>query len=319
VKVLYLLGTERGGSTVAGNLIGGLEGFFAAGEVRALWRDLAAGDTRCGCGRPLRECELWPRIAGGALTAKGDGLSHREVYDLQLETVRFGHSWLSLPRLLRLRDANEWPALHRYGQILEHVYAGVAAATGCRVIVDTSKEPTDALLLTMLPSVQPYFVHVVRDPRGVLYSCYRLWDPVGLDTTRALDPEGSHPVQAAHISGHWLLRNGSIDVARRRLGPVLRISYEELAAAPGPVLERVAAFVDEGDAALPPIHGSAVELAPSHTVAGNRSRFETGAVEVRPDNAWVDHLHRADGAVATALSLPLLRRYGYPAGRPRPR
>jgi hypothetical protein len=45
---------------------------------------------------------------------------------------------------------------------------------------------------------------------------------------------------------------------------------------------------------------------------GNPSRFVTGPVEIRSDDEWESNLKRRDSAVVTALTLPLLRFYGYP-------
>lgn len=54
-----------------------------------------------------------------------------------------------------------------------------------------------------------------------------------------------------------------------------------------------------------------VELGLDHTVSGNRNRFETGEVAIRLDDAWRRGLSPRRRAVVTALTLPLLRRYGY--------
>ena len=59
VRVLYVLGIYHSGTTVLSNLVGQLDGFFAAGELRHLWPKLALGGYRCGCGEPLEECPAW--------------------------------------------------------------------------------------------------------------------------------------------------------------------------------------------------------------------------------------------------------------------
>jgi hypothetical protein len=49
----------------------------------------------------------------------------------------------------------------------------------------------------------------------------------------------------------------------------------------------------------------------SHTVSGNPNRFETGAVELRPDREWISKMSPRNKALVTALTLPLLKHYGY--------
>jgi hypothetical protein len=47
-------------------------------------------------------------------------------------------------------------------------------------------------------------------------------------------------------------------------------------------------------------------------VSGNLNRFETGAVQLRPDTEWVHGLGRRQWALVTAVTWLLLLRYRYP-------
>ena len=66
VKVLYVLGVYRSGTTVLSNLIGQQEGFFTGGEINASWREFANDEGRCGCGAPLLQCEVWSKVLAAA-------------------------------------------------------------------------------------------------------------------------------------------------------------------------------------------------------------------------------------------------------------
>jgi hypothetical protein len=61
-----------------------------------------------------------------------------------------------------------------------------------------------------------------------------------------------------------------------------------------------------------------VTLAPTHSVKGNPDRFRTGPIEIRLDDEWRRAMRPRDRRVVTALTWPLLLRYGYAAGRARP-
>ena len=50
----------------------------------------------------------------------------------------------------------------------------------------------------------------------------------------------------------------------------------------------------------------------SHTVSGNPNRFDTGSVALRPDQAWKKDMNPRNRNLVTALTFPLLYRYGYP-------
>ena len=48
-----------------------------------------------------------------------------------------------------------------------------------------------------------------------------------------------------------------------------------------------------------------------HTAGGNPSRFETGSVDIRPDDDWRYQMPGRRRPYVTALTWPLLVRYGY--------
>ena len=52
-------------------------------------------------------------------------------------------------------------------------------------------------------------------------------------------------------------------------------------------------------------------LGPSHGVAGSRTRFTEGRIELRLDDAWRSRLAQGPRRVVTAVTLPQLVGYGY--------
>ena len=74
-----------------------------------------------------------------------------------------------------LRRLDELP------QVIERVYRALAAVTGARVIVDTSKEPHYSYILREATNLDVYFLHLVRDPRAVGYSGRQRQIEPGLD------------------------------------------------------------------------------------------------------------------------------------------
>jgi hypothetical protein len=59
-----------------------------------------------------------------------------------------------------------------------------------------------------------------------------------------------------------------------------------------------------------------LDLGPNHVVFGSRLRWQRGSVPLRLDEAWRSDMHRATRAWVTALTFPLLRRYGYALNPP---
>jgi hypothetical protein len=165
-------------------------------------------------------------------------------------------------------------------------------------VVDTSKRAGDAAALLLMPEVEPSFIHLVRDPRAVAHSWARRSAP------------GHGPVATSRA---WTAFNLLDEAVRRKAGPgrSMRLRYEDLVAAPAESLRAVAALVGEDPDRLPLASERMAVLGINHGVMGNPSRSRRGEVEVREDDEWKAAQAPADRAVVTALTLPLLARYGY--------
>jgi hypothetical protein len=95
--------------------------------------------------------------------------------------------------------------------------------------------------------------------------------------------------------------------------PYLRLRYEDVAARPATGIAAAAEFLDMPLAAdlAAQLEGATVELGIDHTVDGNPMRFHVGPVTIRPDTQWRADLPIKTRGFVTALTAPLLLRYGY--------
>jgi hypothetical protein len=313
VRVLYVIGYGRSGSTILGNILGELEGVVHVGELRSLWGLGLLGRRVCGCGEPIRSCPFWASVVEAGPGSADHGFDPAEARRLQTEVVRL-RTTRSMLRLRGDLDAAP-PPLREYARLADRLYAGVAAVTGAGVVVDTSKHVPDAALLTLLPGVEPYFVHLVRDPRAVAHSWQRVMRSPGEGRLEQM------PTHGPMTSGRsWLATNLGAEAIRRAAGPersmVLR--YEDFAAEPRSACERVLSLVDLPPDDLPFVDDRTVRLGGNHTAGGNPARLREGPIPIRVDDEWRTAQRRPARWVATALALPALRRYGYhvAVGRP---
>lgn len=303
VRVLFTLGKGRSGSTLLGSVLGGVEGFFNAGELQRFWEWGVQHGYSCACGVPVPECGVWGRVIEGLET------SMDPVEAARLTRRVLG--WRNLPSFLSVRRTESlrarWPGLARWAPIMGSLYRGVAESTGSRVVVDTTKEPLNPAALGLVEGVRPYVVHLVRDPRAVTYS----WKRRKAWTDR---PDEEMPrFGAAYSALSWLVRQGSTEVVRRRMSPArfVLLRYEDFVSDPRRWVGRLLEMVGE-DGAATPFRGTAtVDLAENHAMAGNPDRVGRRTVEIREDVEWRRRIRRRDVLVTTALTAPLLRRYGY--------
>jgi hypothetical protein len=292
VKVLYVAGLGHSGSTLLGALLGQLDGFFYVGELTSTGRSLADGSV-CGCGEAIADCPEWQRIMAAAPESAGAGR-------LQLGRS-VGRARGVVRQLLGARGRRP-RRLEETRAAFAALFRAIAETTGSGVVVDSSKWPGYALFLEQTEGVELAIVHLVRDPRGVVHSRLRSAERRGFSLTPP--PAGFAAV--------WTVWNPLIELVWRRRR-YLRLRYEDFVANPEDAVRRIAALVGEAADPLPFVARDTVTLAPTHSVAGNRNRFQTGKVRIRLDDEWrsASRLSARERRAVTALSWPARARYGY--------
>ena len=303
VKVLYVAGLGRSGSTILANTLGQVEGFFSGGELNFIWKHALIENRLCGCGKPSQECEFWGPVFDGEFGSQRFALA-REMMRLQHAGARTRH----IP--LMLTEGGRRKIRGRLGQFLDNtgrLYKAVQAMSGSRLIVDTSKEPAYGYALSMVPGVDLRVLHLVRDPRAAAYSWAKKKRQPDSDEREFMHQKT--PAQSAVLWDAW---NAAIEVLWRQMPTkYLRLRYEDFVADPRRRFEEILKLTGEEDAELPLVGERDVKLGISHTVSGNPNRFDTGTVELRQDRAWQKLMKPRDRALVTALTLPLLTRYHY--------
>lgn len=295
-KVLYIAGWGRSGSTILDNVLGQVDGFFSAGELMFLWRRGLVEGRLCGCGQPVRECEIWTRVLARAYP---HGVDPQEMLRLEAHSARTRHLPLHLARIE--------PGSRRYRDELGALYRALQAETGCRVIVDSSKSPSYGRVLAGTPGLDVRVVHLVRDPRAVAYSWVRR--KLQRDDPRRTRSMRSHGPAAS--SAYWNVLNESTRLLWPEAGRRLLLRYEDFVAHPQATVDEIVRFAGEQTVGLPWTGSGELALEPTHTVSGNPSRFDHGTVALRPDDEWERALRPRDRRVVDVITRPVRRKYGY--------
>ncbi|MFV1988279.1 MAG: sulfotransferase [Gemmatimonadota bacterium] len=301
LKVLYLAGNGRSGSTLLDVILGQVPGFFPVGEVRNVWDYGLVENRACGCGAPVRDCPTW----SGILTAAFEGSETPDPAAVAGMRERFAQTKRLLPILRKGAGYAARPEVATYLETLERLYRGIARSTGARVVVDSSKWPTYAFLLGNIDSIDLYVLHLVRDPRACAFSWTRKKQA---EPGRYLDRQG-----AAYTTGYWVTWNTAIHMLlEKRRDRYMFLRYEDFAAAPRTTVERIIEFVGEGGAPSPFVTDDTAEVSGTHAIEGNVARFVRGDLTIRADQEWRDKMPAGSRALVTAMTWPLLRKYRYP-------
>jgi Sulfotransferase family len=216
VKVIYVMGAGRSGSTVLGVALGNCDGVFFAGELDK-WVIRAGVPRRDDAER----VHFWEAV-------------RRDVHDAD---DLFGHEFQRcLERSSALFRVRDWPRRRRlrgvYRRVSQDLYEAVAKIAGVTQIVDTSHYPLRARELQTLDGIDLYIVFLVRDPRSVVAS----FDRRDVDERRL-----GMLATNCYLWLTYLL--SSYVFLRHRRDRRLFVRYEELAANPERVLRQVLGMI----------------------------------------------------------------------------
>lgn len=297
VKVLYVAGFERSGSTIVNRVLGQIDGFVAWGELRDIWQHGIIENRRCTCGALFRDCPAWTKILDEAFG--------------EVERVKAPE----MVRLLKKTRASVLPhyfgvltekflrsSVEEYLKNLESLYRAIQTTTGSEVIVDSTKASWYGYVLGMLSTIDLYVVHVVRDPRGVCYSLQQR------KLKGELECQWYNPV---HASLSWNLKNSAVEMLLNRFPErYLRIKYEDFVQNPKTAVESVLNLVQEKVTQLPFRDDFTVKMSVDHIFAGSpSSRSEIGAVKLQLDERWKSKMKPIDKAIVTSITYPLNKKY----------
>jgi hypothetical protein len=309
VPILYIGGNGRSGSTILAQTLGQIPSFINVGEVWQVWYRGIRENERCGCGQLFHSCEFWRAVGDEAFGAWDnvdvDKMVAFRPY-LKIKSRRYAPQYaLAAKTGIRSRKMNT--LVVECDPVLERLYRAIQRVSGAAVIVDSSKRLTYAVLLSLLPFADLRVVHLVRDSRAVAYSWARSKESPAVVGGRLM-PRMS-PAQAAR---GWSLRNFSYDYLSG-FAHHSRLRYEDFVNDPAFYLAKtlIRLGFDDEAGSLPVVRRREISLSVDHTVSGNPSRFRTGKVELRPDEEWKVKMRGADKNVVTALTAPLLLKYGY--------
>lgn len=300
-KVVYIASWSRSGTTVLNRVLGGHPDFVSVGELIFLWERGMTGATTCGCGEPVPECDFWSKVIE---TAWPEGMPLvEEVGRIHQRALRLRHMPPLFSSIWRRRAR---PVVAPLIEYLRQLYNAVAEVSGARVIVDSSKFPMYGWVLSQVPGVELHLVHLVRDPRAVVWSEVRRmrdWDNHEVLYRGKTGP--------AKLSLSWELTQRAIEWLRRRSGVVNHfLRYEDLMESPREGIE--ALFREMGEEPKVEFAGPAsIIVGQHHTVSGNRNRFERGKIELKADEKWRGEMPASLKRLVGTLTLPGRLKYRY--------
>jgi hypothetical protein len=310
LRVLYILGHARSGSTILDILLGNHPQIVSTGELTHFYEHAFLDPQYCSCGQPILECAFWSGVVARLKAAgRGDIDAKRR---LQLQQVFERHRYALLRAIQRLgsQRANEYQE-----QLLAHYHA-IAAESGKSIVVDSSKQVLRARRLHELAQaghLEARFLFLVRDGRGIIWSFQKQ-----MDRQPELGRQKHFKRKSAlRTTCSWMLANFLCEQVLKQVdaATTFRLRYEDLCANPQASLAALAAWAGVDPAPFERALGREDGLQISHLVAGSRHRMAR-QIRFQPDEEWRTRLTRTDKLVFQLVAGRHARCYGYQRDQP---
>ncbi len=298
LNIIYIAGAGRSGSTILDQILGQIPGICSLGEVNQLWQSIQ-NNSPCGCGTTITECDFWGPVLESLMKGddSADQIQHR------IETLELCKTYPRLHRLTRVGNYAKEYAKHR--SFLQKLYATLRETACCEYLVDSSKDPYYAAMLSRIPNVLLHVIHLVRHPSGYVYS---------LKKTK-LDP--AHKKLMAKrttfkAAARWLWVNFRAESLRSKAASFDRIKYEDLIEEPRKLLFDILQTVASAENInLDFINDKVLNLNPTHSAAGNPCRFKKHEIHLSLDDEWKTNLNLKDRYFTVFVTFSMASRYSY--------
>ncbi len=302
IKVIYILGAGRSGSTMLNTVLGNHTQIESVGELTNLPRSGWINGEYCACGERGNVCLFWSNVRQEWV--QRSGIDNVEAYlALQNTFERFRH-W---SRLVKERQKKSLK-FQSYAKYTKALFEAIRTVSGKSIVVDSSKNPMRAFALSLIPGIDLHLIHLVRDVRGVVWSLNKAYSK---DEKQGVQKDiKSKPIWRS--ATFWTVTNLQSEWVRHQLNTrkSIQVCYEHFIANPCETLDKIGNLIECDFGAVAESLSAGDAMAVGHTIAGNRLRM-AGSVKLNPDTEWVYKMPRKDQRLVLMMTGWLMSRYEY--------
>lgn len=276
MKIIYLLGRGRSGSTLLSFLLGSQKNILNVGELKNFW------EYHC------REDKM------GGICSDGIKLNNHPF-------------WTEIRNELKNQLDEEFPNLKAenktdFQKNNTAMFDAIFRVSGEKYIVDASKK-FERLKKLLKFNKNIYTIHVVRDPRAYANSIIKY-------NKRRIEVERKKPVNVSSKVFIWGLYNLYIKFYFKiRRVKHITVSYEDLVDNPQKNLHKILNFVGYQN-------NTTINFSKNQPVfCGNFWFLESKETKIKKDELYKKSLTKKQFLYFTMLSFPVLLFYGYPLKR----
>jgi hypothetical protein len=271
--VIYIISDRRSGSTLLENMLSKSGEVVSVGELAMLKGHIikqGPGEIwnwNCSCGQPVMQCEFWSHVLANIYNEKFEtkiNWKYKSAKNLFISALP-SFSKRFLKRMINTRQNIQTI------ENLNAVYTSVSKISNKQFIVDSSKDPLQALAVNECENVNAKFIWLSRDLRAITFSKLKRWKINKRSNKKPLETltDSFYYKKICAAVFHSLNKND-----------ILKINYETLAANPQQELDKICSKFYLQPYEAPEF----MELSNEHTIAGTPGRFERKKISA--DNSW---------------------------------
>ncbi|MCK4785079.1 MAG: sulfotransferase domain-containing protein [Desulfobacteraceae bacterium] len=207
-----------------------------------------------------------------------------------IELCKSIRSFSKLTSLITNKTTPE--ALQQYYEHNSNLLGAIQKVSGKKIILDSSKSVCRAIALLKQPNVNMKAIHLIRDPRGTVWSFMKKdVEQKPKDTMRAL-------------FDYFVLNATSTLVRHMFRNRVMKVKYEELVRQPAETIGKIFDFIGLDESIVLSMIKNDAEFEVQHLFDGNRVR-KNNTIKFRADEEWKKKLPRIYKILCTILARPL--------------
>lgn len=304
VRVLYIMGSGRSGSTVLDIALGNHSKIDSYGELINMTGSVMLKNENCACGEKGSDCPFWNKVC--ELWKQKTGINDLAEY-ASLQSIFEHYSARNWVRLLR-EKGNPSTMFKIYSKYTLCLFESIREVSGKQIIVDSSKNPLRAYALSQVPGIDLRIVHLVRDGRGVAWSLKKSYKK-NIESGLQKDITSRSILRTAAF---WIFINLLSNWVRKKLHPEfsIRVRYEDFIKFPDQVLEEIGDLIDCDLSEVADVINNKRQLTIGHTIAGNRLRM-LKTLNLRLDEEWRDSMSPSDKWMFWTVTSCVMGQYQY--------
>lgn len=265
MKIIYIAGDGRSGSTILDAILGNASETISVGECCRFWTRFNEKKTLCGCGDKIEECLLWSKID---ISIRNKFPNYNPIdFEKKVKHILLFKNFNKIPKYITN------PAWKEFCEIVKFFYISIAQISDKNTIIDSTKFPSWVAFLIQLDFCEIKVIHLERNLQSVANS----WKK------KILLPEYYDQKIYMPIKSNFLILKSWIKVKYlsakiKKTGDYLFVNYESFCNDNSTHIVKIEDFTGIT------INSENLKIPFNHSIGGNPVRNNTGKNEIIVDN-----------------------------------